>query len=184
VEKLISQSKRTVSPPYFQNFLIFQISISAFATNLLTSKRRKPIYAIGENLFRGSLFSQRKSIWKGENLSNLKNNFEKKYSYTLGQLQMNLKRFYQNICKNKLSGANVVQILTMLKTFICTRTPFTSVTYAHLSKLQTNYIFALYIWFDIVLASITKNEEIERKMAFTIFSNWFWCLMTITTIMY
>jgi hypothetical protein len=50
-----------------------------------------------------------KHLKKGENLSNLKNAFEKFYSYTLGQLQMNLKIFYQKICKNKLSGANVFQ---------------------------------------------------------------------------
>jgi hypothetical protein len=35
--------------------------------------------------------------------------FLKSYSYTIGYLQKNLKRFLQKICKNNLSGANVVQ---------------------------------------------------------------------------
>jgi hypothetical protein len=35
--------------------------------------------------------------------------FFKSYSYTIGYVQKNLKRFFQKICKNKLIGANVVQ---------------------------------------------------------------------------
>jgi hypothetical protein len=35
-------------------------------------------------------------------------------------LQKNLKRHFQKICKNKLSGANVVQNLNYIKTFIYT----------------------------------------------------------------
>jgi hypothetical protein len=31
------------------------------------------------------------------------------HPYTIGQMQMNLKIFYQKICKNKLRGANVVK---------------------------------------------------------------------------
>jgi hypothetical protein len=33
----------------------------------------------------------------------------KSYSYAIGYLQKNLKRLLQKICKNKQSGANVVQ---------------------------------------------------------------------------
>jgi hypothetical protein len=33
----------------------------------------------------------------------------KSYSHTIGYLQKYLKRLFQKICKNKLSGANVVQ---------------------------------------------------------------------------
>jgi hypothetical protein len=37
----------------------------------------------------------------------------KSYSYTIGYLQKNLKRLFQKICKNKRSGANVVQNVKM-----------------------------------------------------------------------
>jgi hypothetical protein len=36
-------------------------------------------------------------------------NWPKSYSYTISYLQKNSKRLFQKICKNKLSGANVVQ---------------------------------------------------------------------------
>jgi hypothetical protein len=48
-----------------------------------------------------------KAFEKGGESFKLENAFKIFYSYTLGKLQMNLKRFYQKICKNKLSGANV-----------------------------------------------------------------------------
>jgi hypothetical protein len=40
---------------------------------------------------------------------NLESAFWKSYSYTFGYLQKNLKELFQKICKNKQSGANVVQ---------------------------------------------------------------------------
>jgi hypothetical protein len=57
---------------------------------------------------------------RGENLSKLDNAFGKFYYFTLGHLQNNLKSLYQKICKNKLSGANVVQNFNYIKTVICT----------------------------------------------------------------
>jgi hypothetical protein len=52
---------------------------------------------------------------KKEESFKLRNAFENFHSYTLGQLQMNLKRFYQKICKNELSGAYVVQNFNYIK---------------------------------------------------------------------
>jgi hypothetical protein len=105
------QSKRT-TPPLF----IFQIGTIAFAKTLLTTKRRETIYAKGENIFRRSFYlANRKTFEKGGESFKLENAFEKFYSYTLGQLQKSLKRLFQNICKNKLSGANVVQNFNYVK---------------------------------------------------------------------
>jgi hypothetical protein len=58
---------------------------------------------------------KRKAFEKGGESFKLENAFEKLYSYILGQLKMNLKRFYQNICKNKLSGENMVQNFNYVK---------------------------------------------------------------------
>jgi hypothetical protein len=46
---------------------------------------------------------------QGENFQNLESAFWKSYSHTFGYLQKNLKRLFQKICKNKVSGENVVQ---------------------------------------------------------------------------
>jgi hypothetical protein len=96
---------------FSENFL-FQIRIIMFAKTLLTPKGS--IFLGGE-----LLFSQRKSIWKRERIfQNLKMPFWKLYSYIVGWLQNNLKRLFQKICKNKLSGSNVVQNFNYIKTFI------------------------------------------------------------------
>jgi hypothetical protein len=72
----------------------------AFAKTLLTAKRRKTIYAKGENLFRGSFYlAKRKAFKKRRQLSNLEM-LLKIYSYTLGQLQNYLKMFYQKFAKS------------------------------------------------------------------------------------
>jgi hypothetical protein len=71
-----------------------------------------------------------------------------------------LKRLFQKICKNKLSGADVVQNFNYA---------FTSITYALLSTLQTNYFSALYTCFGLCWHQSQKGE-IEREMDFTIFS--------------
>ena len=63
-----------------------------------------------------TLFSKTVSQ-RGRNYSNYKNPLDRKswkcflksYSYTIDYLQKNLKRLFQKICKNKQSGANVVQ---------------------------------------------------------------------------
>jgi hypothetical protein len=108
-EKSLGQSKRTAPPLCF------------IKTFYLPNWYYWTIYTKGENFFQVELlFGQRKSIWKGGESFKLENAFEKFYYYTLGQLQMNLKRFYQKICKNKLGGANVVQIFNYVKTLICT----------------------------------------------------------------
>jgi hypothetical protein len=55
------------------------------------------------------LFSQRKSIWNRGRIFKILKTLLKSYSYTMGYLKKNLKRLLQKICKNYLSGANVVQ---------------------------------------------------------------------------
>jgi hypothetical protein len=60
------------------------------------------------------IWPKEKHLTKGDNLSN----YGKLNSYTLGHLQLNLKRFYTLYLQ--LSGANVVQNLTMSKTYTYT----------------------------------------------------------------
>jgi hypothetical protein len=63
--------------PIFQNFLIFQIGISAFAKTLLTIKRRKKTNNTGGNLTWGNFYlAKEKAFEKGENLSKLRNSYE------------------------------------------------------------------------------------------------------------
>lgn len=49
-----------------------------------------------------------KAFENWENISKLRNAFEKIYSFTLAKCKKNLKILYQKNCKNKLSGAKVV----------------------------------------------------------------------------
>jgi hypothetical protein len=46
---------------------------------------------------------------QGEKISNLENASRKSYSFTFDYLQKGLKRISKRICKNKTSGASVVQ---------------------------------------------------------------------------
>jgi hypothetical protein len=89
-------------------------------------------------------------ILRGRIFTNLKM-FFKSYSYTIFYLQKNLKRLFQRICKNKQSGANVVQNVKLEESnHVCLEilsiVSF-KITYAHLSncKLVTflHFIFAL-----------------------------------------
>ena len=137
-----------MTPPYFCKLFIFQIGTMAFVKTFLTAKRRKTSYAKGENLFRGSFYL--KSIWKRGKSFKLRKCFWKSYSYTLGQLQMNSKRFYQKICKNKLSGENVVQIFIYVKNI-------------HMYKSQTSYNSAFYICFGLCWHQSPKSGRLKGK---------------------
>jgi hypothetical protein len=102
VEKLIGpkQKDRTTSL-FFKNY---------FTKGEKLFKLQKPSWQLRGELLQGELLlNQRKSIWNmGEFLKSWKC-LLKSYSYTIGYLQNNLKRLFQKICKNNLSGANVVQ---------------------------------------------------------------------------
>jgi hypothetical protein len=93
-EKLIGQIKRTAPPPCFLKTFLIQIGTILFAKNLLTTK--------------------------GENLSKLENAFGKYILIPLANCKRNFKSLFQKICKNKLSGANVVQNFNYFKIFIYT----------------------------------------------------------------
>jgi hypothetical protein len=59
---------------------------------------------------RGVLFkSKEKHLKQGEKISNLKNASRNLIHVPLTICKNTLKRFYKRICKNKTSGANVVQ---------------------------------------------------------------------------
>jgi hypothetical protein len=61
-----------------------------------------------------------KHLKQGENFQNLESAFWKSYFYTFGYLQKNLKTLFRKICKNKLSGAIVVQNIKKKKAIIFT----------------------------------------------------------------
>jgi hypothetical protein len=62
-------------------------------------------------------------------------------------LQKTLKKNFQNICKNKTSGASMIQNV----------------------KIRRNFALIYLLWF--VLASITKKGEIEREIGLHLFGN-------------
>jgi arsenate reductase-like glutaredoxin family protein len=79
---------------------VFQIDI--YLKTLLNTKRRIA--------FRGSFVkSKEKHLTQGEKISNLKNASRNLIHRPLIICKKTLKRFSKRICKNKTSGANVVQ---------------------------------------------------------------------------
>jgi hypothetical protein len=94
-EKSMGQSKRTTPPPCFQKKLSLPNWYFSEKT-LLTAKRRNNIHGKGGEPIQGGFYLDKgKAFEKGGESFKLKNAFEKLYSYTLGQLQKNLKRFFQ-----------------------------------------------------------------------------------------
>ena len=79
-----------------------------------------------------------------------------------------LKRIYKRICKNKTSGARVVQYVKNEETIHAY--PMSSYIGSILSNLCTyNYALLYLLWF--VLASITKKGEIERELGLHLLPN-------------
>jgi hypothetical protein len=113
-EKVLDQSKRTAPPCQFQNFskqslnvlkcssiVIFENSISIGKT-LLNNKRRISL--------RGSFcLVKGKAFEIGEKISNLENASQNLIHLPLTICKKTLKRISKIICKNKTSGASVVQ---------------------------------------------------------------------------
>jgi hypothetical protein len=68
-EELLGQTKMTAPPPHFQNFLVFQIGALSSEKTLLTTKRRKKIYAKGKISFtQGNTYlAKTKAFEKGGN---------------------------------------------------------------------------------------------------------------------
>jgi hypothetical protein len=71
-EKSIGQSKRTTPPPYFSKLLSLP-NCYFYEKTLLIPKRRKIVYVILGELIKGALiWSKKKHLKKGDNLSNSK----------------------------------------------------------------------------------------------------------------
>jgi hypothetical protein len=91
------------------------------------------------------------------------------------------KTFPKRICKNKPSGANVVQNVKLKERnhiyIEILSVGLNSINLCTTVKLVTFLHFYL-LWF--VLASITKKGEIEREMSLIISNNRFWWLKSIT----
>jgi hypothetical protein len=117
-ERAWAQSKRTAPPP--PNFKMifnwkFQISILLCSkggeSNIFKIDILKPSWTLrGGFHLGGVLFSQRKNIWnRGRKISNLENASQNLIHLPLTICKRILKRIYKRICKNKTSGASVVQ---------------------------------------------------------------------------
>jgi hypothetical protein len=167
-EKVLAQSKRTAPPPYFKT-IDFQIGI------LLCSKGGDSIFKIdilkpswtlrGGFHWGGVLFSQRKSILKqGEKISNRENASQNLIHLPLTTCKRTSKRIYKRICKNKTSGASVVQNVKIKETI---HAYLISIYIGSILSnlctyiMQTSSIMHFYTCFGL---SITKKGEIEREL--------------------
>ena len=136
---------------FLKNFLSSKLILLHLRKLYWQLRREKLFMPKGRTHSGELLFGQRKNIWKKERESfKLRKCFWKSYSYTLGQLQMNSKRFYQKICKNKLSGENVVQIFIYVKNI-------------HMYKSQTSYNSAFYICFGLCWHQSRKSGRLKGK---------------------
>jgi hypothetical protein len=121
-EKIWAQSKRTAPPPNFKNFWRFSIGwkISKLVSLYVLKGEQvvfskldilKPSWTLrGEFIWGGVLFSQRKSIWNKERVSQILKMLLKFY-YLWLSCKRTLKRIYKRVCKNKTCGASVVQYI-------------------------------------------------------------------------
>jgi hypothetical protein len=111
--------------------------------------------------------SKEKHLKQGEKISNLENASRNLIHLSLTIYKRTLKRIYKRICKNKTSGASVVQNVKNKETIHAyhMRIYIGSI----LRNLCTyNYALLYLLWF--VLASITKKGEIERELGLHLFS--------------
>jgi hypothetical protein len=111
---------------------------------------------------------------QGEKISNLENASQNIIHIPLTICKKTLKRISKKICKNKTSGANVVQnvkrkkaIHAYLMKVQIGSIPNNLCTY--LMQTSSNSALIYLLWF--VLASITKKGEIEREIGSNLFLN-------------
>jgi hypothetical protein len=89
------------------NWYIFKISISIYFQLISIKTHLKAKRRIS---FRGSFVkSKEKHLKQGEKISNLENAYRNYIHIPLIICKKTLKRFSKRICKNKTSGASVVQ---------------------------------------------------------------------------
>jgi hypothetical protein len=111
---------------------------------------------------------------QGEKISNLENASQNLIHLPLIICKKTLKRISKRICKNKTSGASVVQNVKIRRKHPCISyemyiglIPSNLCTYIMQSSSILQLIYLL--WF--VLASITKKGEIEREIGSHLFLN-------------
>jgi hypothetical protein len=91
---------------YFkEDFSILYLKYLVFFQLVKPSLTLRGDFHLGGVLFK----SKEKHLKHGEKISNLEDASCNFYSYTFDYLQKTLKRFFKRICKNKTSGASVVQ---------------------------------------------------------------------------
>jgi hypothetical protein len=124
--------------------------------------------------FRGSFVEVKGKAFEtgGENFQILKNASCNLILIPLTICKRTLKRFSKRICKNKTSGASVVQNVKKKESNPCISNEsinwFNSKQHLHLpyaNHFNSTLIYLL--WF--VLASITKKGEIEREIGSNLF---------------
>jgi hypothetical protein len=147
---------------------------------------QKPLDSEGENFLRGRFYLAKGKAFEtgGEFPKILEILFEIILLYHWLFAKEFEKTFQKKICKNNLSGANVVQnvkleesnhtYLEILSIGLNSSNFCTSIKIANYLHSYTLYL----LW--SMLASITKKGEIEREMGLIISYNRFWCLTSIT----
>jgi hypothetical protein len=121
-ERAWAQSKRTAPPPILK-ILVFQFGFKEVFSNwylmcdiisnwytLFKIDISKPSWILRGEFIKGEFCLVKGKAFEtgGENFKSWKC-FSKSYSLTFDYLQKTLKRIYKRICKNKTSGASVVQ---------------------------------------------------------------------------
>jgi hypothetical protein len=126
-EKVLAQSKRTAPPPFFKNLKSLKMMnflISILFSQLVSfyiqkgekvapskSDILKPSWTPRGGIYWGGVLfkSKEKHLKRGEKISNLENASQNIIHLSLTICKRTLKRIYKRICKNKTSGASVVQ---------------------------------------------------------------------------
>jgi hypothetical protein len=114
---------------------------------------------------------------QGEKISNLENVSQNLINLPLAIYKKTLKRIYKRICKNKTSGASVVQNVKNEETihaFLISIYIGSILSNLCTYIMQTSSIMHFYTcfglcWLWFVLASITKKGEIERELGLHLF---------------
>jgi hypothetical protein len=177
-EKVFAQSKRTAPPPiskslsndikkFFNWYLMIDIISNWY--NLFQNWYLKPSWTLrGEFQFRGEFcLSQRKSIWnRGRKFQILKMVLAILFHIPLTIHKSTVKRFFKRICKNKTSGASMVQnvkkkesnpcISSIVKIGLITSNLCTSL-------MQTSSIMHFYICFGLCWHQSPKRGRLKGK---------------------
>jgi hypothetical protein len=156
---------------FFSIDMIFSIGIFKDGISKLVSKYKfngyllKPSWRLGGELYSGEFFvkSKKKHLKQGGEISNPKNVSCNLIHIPLTICKKTLKWFSKRICKNKTSGANVVQnVKYQIKLIYSEMLSFQN-NLCTFVKMQTSYISTLYICFGLGWHQSPKRRRLKGK---------------------